>query len=68
MHTGINACAAANAEVMVYRHVVTRTVVAHLYGADADAAVAVTAFIWVYINYWPKMFCIRIFVHKLPVT
>ena len=67
MYTGINAGTAANTEVMIDRHMVTRTVVAQLNRTEADTAVTVSAFFWINIDYRPKMLRIRIFIHKLPV-
>lgn len=68
MYTGINAGTATNTEVMVDRYMVSRSVVAQLNRTDADTAVTVTAFFWINIDYWTKVICIRIFIHKLPVT
>ena len=56
MHTGINTCAATDAEVVVDGNMVARSVVAHLNGADTDATMAVTAFLWIDINHGPEMF------------
>lgn len=68
MHTGINAGPTAYTQVVVDGYVVSRAIVTHFNRADADTAVAVTAFSRIYIDNGTKMIRIRVFIHKLPVT
>ena len=64
VHAGVNAGSAADAEVVVHGHMVARSIVAHLDGTHADAAVTIAAFLRVNVHDRAEMFGIGVLVHN----
>jgi hypothetical protein len=62
MGTGADTFAAANTKITVVIHNLPRAVVAHFGGAYHDTAVAVNAFVFVYVDNRPQGFFFHLFL------